>query len=125
MVEEMSGLPLDRLERILRRSLPVLQILGVLFFLLWAKDTDFMFGHFKGPPGYLIAAFVLAATSIAGRVYLCVRGCRSTALTPEDSGLDGEPTGEKPLWRKVLSVVLFLPSILIVLIALLGFVDSL
>ena len=43
----------------------VLNSIALVSFLLWLKDTDFMFGHYKGEPERLVAALVFSVAGVA------------------------------------------------------------
>jgi len=124
MAENADTVLSDRYISFIGRAVPALQIPAIVLFFLWAKDTDFLFGHFSGPPGYLVAASALAVASLAGRVFLWRRS--SQCAEAGGAGHDQyEPRIERrPLWRRGLSVLLLFFSMLIILIALLEFADS-
>jgi hypothetical protein len=44
---------------------------GVVYFFLWLRKTDWLFGHVRGPPSYILAALGLTSAGlVAGLLWL-------------------------------------------------------
>ncbi|MBN1868846.1 HEAT repeat domain-containing protein [Candidatus Sumerlaeota bacterium] len=64
----------------LRTLASLLNAAGICLFLVWLGQTDFMFGHFTGPPERILAALCLCAAGLAATLAWLVGATRRRRL---------------------------------------------
>lgn len=101
----------------------LLNIVAIIYFVRWFAQTDFMFGHKKGPPGYILTALWLALIGLIAMIawFLIVlneklASRRSTTVKSASSRLT--------LLQGITLVVLLLPVCLIVRIGVAEFPEA-
>ena len=91
----------------------MLNVVAIVYFVRWCAQTDFMFGHKKGPPGYILNALWLALSGvIATAVWFFIALCEKLAswrATTEKSAARGFT-----LFQGITLAVLLLPACLTV-----------
>ena len=53
------------MSRLVPLAILTLHLQAIFFFGCWLARTDWLFGHFQGPPGFVIAAWAAAAVGLA------------------------------------------------------------
>jgi HEAT repeats len=88
----------------------VLDILGIVYFVLWLGATDWLFGHTQGPPAYIITALWAAGAGLVATaiwlVLAVVGGIRTRAPI-------GQGRGRRVVWQAAGLVLLAIPTALI------------
>lgn len=90
-------------------------VAGIVSFGQWAVKTDFMFGHFKGPPEPLIRSVYLLSIGVAGNLAWCAMAVLNVARALRGGSPKGRTIG-RGLLAGVPMVLLLVPSLLFLLI---------